>query len=67
MLVWHDPVARVGPENMALDEALLDNLGERPVLRVYGWRTTGLASGTFNALPRPAACFRRARFNLSAA
>lgn len=34
--LWMDPVARTGPEAMAVDEWLLETQGA-PVLRVYGW------------------------------
>ena len=34
--LWLDPIPRTGPENMAVDEWLLETIGE-PVCRVYGW------------------------------
>lgn len=34
--VWFDPVARAGPEAMAVDEWLLGSR-EKPLLRIYGW------------------------------
>lgn len=36
MRLWVDPVARAGPEAMAVDEWLLET-AERPLLRVYQW------------------------------
>jgi hypothetical protein len=34
--LWVDPVARVAPESMAVDEWLLET-AQQPVLRVYRW------------------------------
>jgi len=34
--LWIDPVLRPGPDNMAVDEWLLQTI-DRPILRVYGW------------------------------
>jgi lipoate-protein ligase A len=48
--LWDDrAMARSGPENMAVDEALLAEAGERgtPVLRVYQWDRTTLSFGYF--------------------
>ena len=50
LLVWHDPVARSGPENMAVDEILLENLDDRPVLRIYGWKDNWVSLGYFQRL-----------------
>ena len=50
LLVWHDPLARSGPENMALDETLLENLGDLPVLRIYGWKGDWISLGYFQRL-----------------
>ena len=33
--VWSDKEARTGPENMAVDEWLLESVGEFPILRIY--------------------------------
>ncbi|MDR3578541.1 MAG: lipoate--protein ligase family protein [Oryzomonas sp.] len=41
---------RTGPENMAIDEALLrsfDPAASQPVLRLYGWRPPALSLGRF--------------------
>lgn len=41
---------RPGPENMAIDEALLrsfDPAGSQPVLRLYGWQPPALSVGRF--------------------
>ena len=50
LLVWEDPVARSGPENMAMDEALLEGLGEEVVLRIYGWEGAWVSLGYFQKL-----------------
>ncbi|MDA0768244.1 MAG: lipoate--protein ligase family protein, partial [Verrucomicrobia bacterium] len=50
LLVWEDPVARPGPENMAVDEVLLEALGEEAVLRIYGWEGDWVSLGYFQKL-----------------
>lgn len=50
LLTWRDPVARSGPENMAVDELLLELLGDLPVLRIYGWSGDWVSLGYFQAL-----------------
>ena len=50
LLVWEDPVARSGPENMALDEVLLNGLGADPVLRIYRWGGEWVSFGYFQKL-----------------
>jgi len=50
LLVWEDPVARSGPENMAVDEVLLEGLGEEVVLRIYGWEGDWVSLGYFQKL-----------------
>ncbi|GAA5483717.1 lipoyl protein ligase domain-containing protein [Haloferula sargassicola] len=35
--LWFDEMPREGPENMAVDEWLLETV-EAPLLRIYGWR-----------------------------
>ncbi|GFE61446.1 lipoate--protein ligase family protein [Geobacter sp. AOG2] len=45
-----EDVPRPGPENMAIDEALLrsfDPIGSQPVLRLYGWQPSALSLGRF--------------------
>jgi lipoate-protein ligase A len=50
LLVWRDPVARSGPENMAVDELLMEGLGEAPVLRIYHWEGDWVSLGYFQKL-----------------
>lgn len=47
--LWMDPVARPGPEAMAVDEWLLEALGS-PVLRVYRWQGEWGSLGYFGKL-----------------
>jgi len=44
--LWHDPVARDGPHNMAVDEWLLEQVG-RPLLRIYRWAGDWASCGCF--------------------
>jgi lipoate-protein ligase A len=48
--VWCDPVARSGPECMAVDELLLQGLDEEPVLRFYDWEGAWVSVGYFGDL-----------------
>ena len=36
--------------NMAIDEALIENIGEVPVLRIYGWRPAAVSIGYFQSI-----------------
>jgi Lipoate-protein ligase A len=45
--LWLDPVSRSGPENMAVDEWLLQT-ANRSVLRVYGWEGSWASLGCFS-------------------
>lgn len=47
--LWMDPVAREGPEAMAVDEWLLEN-STTPVLRVYSWKGAWGSLGYFGKL-----------------
>ena len=49
MLLWLDPVARAGPEAMAVDEWLLEQAA-MPVLRVYQWSGAWATIGYFGEL-----------------
>ena len=44
--LWHDPIPRSGPENMAVDEWLLER-EEIPLLRVYDWLGDWVSLGYF--------------------
>jgi lipoate-protein ligase A len=36
--------------NMAIDEALIENIGQAPVLRIYGWRPAAISVGYFQSI-----------------
>jgi lipoate-protein ligase A len=57
LIVWHDHLARSGPENMAVDEALMRSLGDRAVLRIYHWEGDWVSLGYFQGLARARALF----------
>lgn len=48
--VWSDKEARTGPENMAVDEWLLESVGEFPILRIYDWAGDWVSLGYFQSL-----------------
>lgn len=48
--VWRDPVARSGPENMAIDEWLFRHDCGVPVLRLYEWAGDWVSLGYFQGL-----------------
>ena len=50
LLLWRDSQARSGPENMAIDEWLMTQLGEVPILRQYQWSGTWVSLGYFQSL-----------------
>ena len=54
--LWMDPVKRLGPEAMAVDEWLLET-AETPVLRVYDWCGEWGSLGYFGALAEARAAF----------
>lgn len=47
---WRDENARTGPENMAVDQLLMEGVGEHPILRVYQWSEPTISFGYFLAL-----------------
>ncbi len=49
MKLWMDPVARPGPEAMAVDEWLLENAVE-PLLRIYQWGGDWASVGYFGKI-----------------
>ena len=57
LLFWRDSEPRSGPENMAVDQWLLESTPE-PVLRVYRWAGDWLSLGYFGRL-RDADALRR--------
>jgi lipoate-protein ligase A len=36
--------------NMAIDEALIENIGDAPILRLYGWRPEAVSIGYFQSI-----------------
>ena len=50
LLFWRDSQARSGPENMAVDEALMTEVGEIPILRLYEWSGDWVSLGYFQSL-----------------
>ncbi|MCP5534696.1 MAG: hypothetical protein H7A51_00505 [Akkermansiaceae bacterium] len=50
LIYWRDKHARTGFENMAVDQLLLERLGDHPVLRVYHWSEPTVSFGYFLAL-----------------
>ena len=36
--------------NMAIDEALIENIGDTPILRIYGWRPVAVSIGYFQSI-----------------
>jgi lipoate-protein ligase A len=59
--LWLDPVARPGPEAMAVDEWLLET-AEIPVLRVYRWLGHWGSVGYFGSLGEAMAAFQGVRW-----
>jgi len=54
---WRDNVARTGEENMAVDQLLMERVGDHPVLRVYGWSEPTVSFGYFLTLADAMATF----------
>lgn len=50
LLYWNDVLARTGSENMAVDQCLLEQAREYPVLRVYDWSDPSVSFGYFHKL-----------------
>lgn len=50
LIVWRDEPPRPGPENMAVDEALMRAVGEVAVLRLYHWEGDWVSLGYFQSL-----------------
>ncbi len=61
MRLWFDPVARDGPEAMAVDEWLLETVRE-PLLRVYRWAGPWVSLGYFGEIGGLADVFPGAGF-----
>ena len=50
LLVWRDETPRSGPENMAVDERLLESLDGEAILRIYSWEGPWVSLGYFQSL-----------------
>jgi lipoate-protein ligase A len=50
LLVWRDEIPRSGPENMAVDEWLLESLDGEAILRIYSWDGPWVSLGYFQSL-----------------
>jgi len=61
LLIWLDDHRRSGPENMAVDEWLLQTI-VFPVLRVYGWEEGWGSVGYFGRLDEAKRSFNRVRW-----
>lgn len=57
LALWIDPVARSGPEAMAVDEWLLQQAKE-PVLRIYDWSGEWISFGYFDSLANAQSSFQ---------
>ncbi|MGJ8657477.1 MAG: lipoate--protein ligase family protein [Akkermansiaceae bacterium] len=64
--VWHDTTPRSGPENMAIDQLLLETITDLPLLRFYTWDKPSISFGYFDphstaraAFPDPSLHFTR--------
>jgi len=57
LLLWNDPSARSGEENMAIDELLLNQISDHPLLRIYQWNQPSISFGYFETLASAKASF----------
>ena len=48
--IWRDEVPKSGPENMAVDEWLVNSIEEIPILRIYSWDGAWASLGYFQSL-----------------
>lgn len=44
---WRDEIPRSGSENMAIDQLLMEQIGDRPLLRIYEWSEPTVTFGYF--------------------
>jgi lipoate-protein ligase A len=44
---WRDETPRTGAENMAVDQLLMEQIGDRPLLRIYEWSEPTVTFGYF--------------------
>ncbi len=55
--VFHDDTLRTGPQNMAVDQLLLQNCAEQVLIRFYGWSRPEVSFGYFDTLESAQAKF----------
>ena len=48
--LWHDITPRSGAVNMAVDQLLLENISDLPILRFYKWDRPSISFGYFESL-----------------
>ena len=61
--VWYDDLARTGAENMAVDQMLMENVVDRPLLRVYEWSEPSVSFGYFLPLLAAVSAFPGEKVN----
>jgi len=61
--IWHDCNARSGDTNMAIDQILLEQISDTPLLRFYDWKTPTISFGYFESLSLAKSCFSGADLN----
>jgi lipoate-protein ligase A len=54
---WRDETPRTGAENMAVDQLLMEQIGDRPLLRIYEWSEPTVTLGYFLPLSDAADSF----------
>ncbi len=57
LAIWCDQNPRLGAANMALDQVLLETIGDTPILRVYAWSQPTVSFGYFHSLQDAQECF----------
>lgn len=55
--VWIDQLARSGAENMAVDQLVFEQLGDKPMIRFYEWLEPSVSFGYFEKLSDAKAAF----------
>ena len=60
---WQDTQARTGAENMAVDQLLMQQVGDRAILRIYDWSEPTVTFGYFLPLSEATHAFGDADLN----
>lgn len=47
---WQDAIPRSGVMNMAIDQLLLEEISDTPILRFYNWKSPSVSLGYFESL-----------------